>query len=476
MIIGRKKELERMNEAYESEYSEFVAVYGRRRVGKTFLVREAFGEKFTFQHTGLANSNMRKQLSAWKSSLKEFGMEKTTIPGDWLEAFDMLKDIIRNSNEKKKVVFIDEMPWLDTKRSDFVSALEHFWNGWASARKDVLLIICGSATSWIINKIIKNHGGLHNRVTCRIHLKQFSLCECRQYAESLKLGMTNRQILECYMVMGGVPFYWSQLNRKYSLAQNIDRIFFDEDAVLINEFSELYSSLFREPETYIKVVTTLGTKRIGLTRDELISEGHIIDNGKLSQVLEDLEYCGFIRKYNQFGQKLRGAIYQLTDFYTLFYFKYILNNEHGDPQFWTKNIGTQMHSVWCGLAFERICLMHISQLKKAIGISAVQCSESAWYSDKNRRDGSDIRGAQIDLLIDRNDDIVDICEMKYYSDEVSLTEDDEAKLQNRVNRLREESETEKAVQVILVTTKGLRRNAFSDIIQNVVTMEDLFSE
>lgn len=272
MIIGRKKEIAILRDAYESEYSEFVAVYGRRRVGKTFLVREAFDYNFTFQHAGLAKSTMRKQLLAWKSSLADAGYKVGATPKNWIEAFDMLKDLIRNSTETKKVIFIDEMPWMDTKRSEFIPALEYFWNGWASGRKDVLLIICGSATSWIINKVIKNHGGLHNRVTHKVHLKQFTLNECQQYADNLKLGMTQRQILECYMIMGGVPFYWSFINRRLGLAQNIDSIFFDEDAALKGEFDELYSSLFREPESYITIVTTLGMKKAGMTREELARE------------------------------------------------------------------------------------------------------------------------------------------------------------------------------------------------------------
>lgn len=474
MIIGRKKELEQLHDAYESEYSEFVAVYGRRRVGKTFLVREAFGYNFTFQHAGLAKSNMKKQLIAWKSSLKDAGLKVCAAPKSWIDAFDLLKDLIRQSEDKKKVIFIDEMPWMDTKRSEFIPALEHFWNGWASGRKDVLLVICGSTTSWIINKVIKNHGGLHNRVTHKVHLKQFTLNECEQYAESLKLGMTRRQVMECYMTMGGVPFYWSFLDRRLGLAQNIDHIFFEEEAPLKGEFDELYSSLFREPESYLQVVTTLGLKRSGMTREELVSEGGLPENGKLTQVLEDLEYCGFIRKYNQFGRKNKGSVFQLTDFYTLFYFRFIRNNQQGDRQFWSRSQGTTMYATWCGLAFERVCLLRVEQIKLALSIGGVLSSEAAWYSSQTKRDDSTIRGAQIDLLIDRNDDVIDVCEMKYYSDEVVLDEEEANRINNRMLRLREETNTDKAIHAILVTTKGLKRNSYSDVIQSVVTMEDLF--
>ena len=481
MLIGREREIGQLKSAYQSEYSEFVAVYGRRRIGKTFLVRETFNYKFTFQHSGLAKSKMRKQLESWKSSLKDCGGTPSRIPSSWLEAFDQLKELINKSHEKKKVIFIDEMPWMDTKRSDFVPALEHFWNGWASARKDILLIVCGSATSWIINKIIKDHGGLHNRVTHKIHLHQFTLKECEQYSRQLKLGMTKKQIMECYMVMGGVPYYWSFLDRSISFAQNIDNIFFSEDAPLRGEFDELYSSLFRNPEPYIHVIDTLGKKLSGMTREELKENGKLSANGNLTKILEDLEYCGFIRRYSNLGNTSHRSVYQLIDFYTLFYYKYIKVNKHRDRHFWTKNLGTPQHNTWCGLAFERVCLMHIDQIKRALSIAGIMSSEYSWRSQKDKGIDEETsqtksRGAQIDLLIDRSDDVIDVCEMKYYAEEYAFNQDEYTKLQNRMLRLAEETKTRKAVQAILITTYGLKQNEYSDIVQSVVTMNDLFWE
>lgn len=469
MLIGREREIGQLKSAYQSEYSEFVAVYGRRRIGKTFLVRETFNYKFTFQHSGLAKSKMRKQLEAWKSSLKDCGGTPSRVPRSWLEAFDQLKELINKSREKKKVIFIDEMPWMDTKRSDFVPALEHFWNGWASARKDILLIVCGSATSWIINKIIKDHGGLHNRVTHKIHLHQFTLKECEQYSRQLKLGMTKKQLMECYMVMGGVPYYWSFLDRSISFAQNIDNMFFAEDAPLRGEFDELYSSLFRNPEPYIHVIDTLGKKLSGMTREELKENGKLSANGNLTKILEDLEYCGFIRRYNNLGNTSHRSVYQLIDSYTLFYYMYIKVNKHRDRHFWSKNLGTPQHNTWCGLAFERVCLLHIDQIKRALSIAGIMSSEFSWRSQK-----TESRGAQIDLLIDRSDDVIDVCEMKYYAEEYAFNQDEYSKLQNRMLRLAEETKTRKAVQAILITTYGLKQNEYSDIVQSVVTMNDLF--
>lgn len=482
MIIGRTEELKLLRDIVESEYSEFVAIYGRRRVGKTFLVREAFNYSFTFQHAGIAKQSIRKQLEAWKFSLKDAGLQVKATPKNWFEAFDLLKDVVRatDSNTRnaefsdksnKKVIFIDEMPWMDTPRSGFVSALEAFWNGWASGRKDILLIICGSATSWIINKIIKNHGGLHNRVTHKIPVRPFFLNECELMSESRNLGMSKKQIMEAYMVFGGVPFYWTLLKKDLSLTQNIDRLFFGPNAELKGEFGELYASLFREPEIYLKVVYTLGKKRVGMTREELIDVADLDDSGQLSRVLEDLEYCGFIRKYNLLDRKSKGAVFQLVDFYTLFYFKMIEGHEQ-ESQFWSRCLGSRQHDVWCGLAFERVCLWHVEQIKRAMSIGGIVSREAAWYTP--RKKGESVRGAQIDLIIDRNDDTINVCEMKYYSDEVVLNQEEEDKIQNRVNRLKTESGTIKAVRPVLVTTKGLKRNCHSEQIQAVVVLEDLF--
>lgn len=471
MIVGREKELSLLREVYNDEYSQFVVVYGRRRVGKTFLVREAFNYKFTFQHSGIANAPKSTQLEEWKNSLQKHGLKSSQTPKDWFEAFSLLDDLIRKSRAKKKVIFIDELPWMDTQASNFVSALEHFWNAYASARKDVLLIVCGSATSWIVDKIIHNHGGLHNRLNKKINLRQFTLDECEQYAKSRKLGMGRRQILECYMIMGGIPFYWSLLRKELSFPQNIDNIFFSEDGELNNEFDALYRSLFKKPEDYINVINTLGKKRIGMTREEICSESNLTQNGKLTTILKDLEHCGFIRKYNYIGKVAKDAMYQLVDFFTVFYFKFILENVRHDPNFWSKNIGSNLYNNWCGLAFERVCFAHIPQIKQALSIGGVVTNEYSWFVRRTE----ERPGAQIDLLLDRADQTINICEIKYSaSSEYTLNEEEELKILSRRERFIEETNTTKAVHLTLITTRGLTKNYYSDIFQNVIIADSLF--
>ena len=471
MIIGRKEEQQILHSAAQSENSEFVAVYGRRRVGKTYLIRETFGYKFTFQHTGLAKGNTKEQLFSFAISLRDAGYDDCPIPKSWLEAFSLLSTYLKNSTDEKKIVFLDELPWMDTPRSNFISAFEHFWNGWASARKDIVLIICGSATSWIINKVINDHGGLHNRVTKQIALQPFTLNECEMFAKSKGLEMSRYQLAECYMVLGGIPYYWSLLEKGLSLAQNIDKIIFAKNGKLSNEFNQLYASLFKSPEQYIDIVTALGKKKAGMTREEIIAATDKYSNGALSKVLDELEYCGFIRKYNGFDKKSKQAIYQLIDNYTLFYFKFIQQNENNDEHFWSASIDSAMHRAWSGLAFERLCMAHTQQIKATLGIAGVLSNVYSWRKEADET--SD--GAQVDLLIDRKDQVINLCEMKYSLSEYAIDAEYEQKLRNKKSAFINATNTRKAVHLTMVTTFGIKANVHSGIVQNEVKLDDLFA-
>lgn len=471
MIIGRKEEIEQLNRAHDSENSEFVAVYGRRRVGKTYLVRQTFCERFTFQYTGALNVSNQDQLEEFYNSLLSQGLpDDSSAPKTWFQAFHLLEALIESSPHKRKIIFLDELPWMDSPNSKFVPAFEHFWNGWASARNDILLIICGSATSWIINKIFRNKGGLYNRVTYRLKIQQFSLAECEELAQYQGLPPNRNMILEGYMVMGGVPYYWSKLDPAKSMAQNINTLFLEENGVLRDEFNFIYASIFNKPEKYLKVVEALSGKKSGLTRDEISKKGKLDNNGQLSGILEDLIECGFIRKYCHTDKKIRDAIYQLVDCYTLFYYQFVRNAYNVDDEYWTKLLRTPTYNTWCGLAFERVCLLHSIQIKAALGISGIMANIFSWHVK-----GNDVHpGVQIDLLIDRSDNVINICEMKYAPNGYSMTAAALESINKKVIVLQHYVHARKFISPVLITSNGIIRNKYSDDIRQSVTAEQLF--
>ena len=471
-MIGRKAEKERLLKYAQSDESEFVAVYGRRRVGKTYLIRQTFQDRFAFQHTGIARGRTKEQLRAFGDSLRECGVDVAGNPEDWFAAFNLLKSVIVRSQAEKKVIFLDELSYLDTKGSRFIPALEHFWNGWASARTDVLLIVCGSATSWVINKVIKDKGGLHNRVTGRISLQPFSLRECEEYVASRGIVMTRYQIAETYMVLGGIPFYWKHLEPDLSADQNIDDLFFARSNKLEGEFDELYSSLFRKPEPYLKLVRTLGRHKSGLSRDELMKETGLSSCGNFTRYLRELEECGFIRKSVAFGKKSKGATYQLIDNFTLFHLAFVGENKVNDRHFWSASADAQFRVVWEGLAFERLCLQHVREIKVALGISGIVSNDSSWQVART----SEHEGAQIDLLIKRADNVVNMCEMKFYNDEFAVTKSYDRILVRRENALAQHINRRTTIHPTLITTYGLKHNEYSSNFVSVVTMDDLFKE
>ncbi len=469
-MIGRKREREELNRLYDSRESEFVALYGRRRVGKTYLVRETFGGRFSFCHTGKPKGGAREQLAHFGKSLAEWGAKGTASPKSWDEAFDGLKRVVNASKMPKKVLFIDEMPWMDTPRSGCLSALESFWNEWASARKDILLIVCGSAASWMVRNLFKNRRGLHNRVTARIGLMPFTLGECEQYAEEQGLVMSRGDIAECYMILGGIPYYWHCLRPGLSLSQNVDSMFFVENAPLRDEFSEIYKSLFGNAEAYEKVVAALAGKQSGMTRADIIEAAGSGIAGNLSTVLDNLECSGFTRRFRALGKRKRDAFYQLTDSFTLFHFRF-LGGRTADPSFWQSTAQTHARATWKGLAFERLCLQHLRQIREALGVSGVNVEAYAW---RHTPDDTFPYGAQIDLLLDRSDNVVNVCEAKYCSETYAIDAKTESSLMRKLAVFSQTTGTRKAVHLTMLTTFGLVRNAHSGRVQSVVTLDDLF--
>ena len=470
-LIGRVAEVQELMRCFNSPRSEFAIVYGRRRIGKTFLVNSVFAGKFTFVFTGSHKAPKSRQLELFAKALMRFGgLSYMPVVDSWYHAFDALELMIENmGTNEKKVLFFDEMPWIDTYNSEFVSAFEDFWNTWAALRDDVFMIASGSATSWMVNNIVDNQGGLHNRVTSSIYLRPFSLTECEMYLREHQCSWDRYAIVQCYMCLGGVPFYYSLLDYKTDLATNIDDLFFKPKSKLMNEFADLYNVLFTGAEHYVRIVKLLAQHRQGMTRTE-IAKALGVNGGGLTRRLENLENCDFIMHYSQFGSKKKGAIYRLTDYFTLFYLHFIEPAPKGQSQYWRQHMGERAVQVWQGLTFELICLTHVEQIKKGLGIAGVNTTESCWRSQAAGNEP----GAQIDLVIDRADRYVHLCEMKFISSPFTITKDYEELLRERLWLFREKTGTRKSLFTTFVTTFGVKPGLHSCIVDQQLTLDDLF--
>ena len=468
-IIGREAERHILRRCENSHKPEFIAVYGRRRVGKTFLIVEHFGNKFAFSVTGVSGGNTKEQLRAFHASLKRHYKADIPVPTGWFQAFGLLEERIEQDITRgRKVLFIDEMPWLDTPKSSFLSALEHFWNAYASRRKDILLIVCGSAASWIIKKLVNNYGGLHNRVTETIVVEPYLLGDCEAFYRNRGIAMNRQQIAEAYMILGGIPFYMDAMDKMFGLNQNIDLLLFEKNAKLGNEFARLYHSLFKHADNHIRIAETLSKSSAGMTRQEVSAQSGISDGGGLTNVLDEMIACGLISRSFDFKKRRNGDYYKLIDFFTLFYFKFLKSQKGHDPHFWTNFLAYPAHRTWCGYAFERLCMAHIYQIKQKLGILGVIAETYAFRSTQQKG------GAQIDLIIDRKDNVINLCECKYTGLPYEFKGKDATELERKKAVFLQETKTKKPIHLTMITTSGLVQNAYRNEIQAEITLDDLF--
>lgn len=453
-LVGRKEERSILEKALMSPRPEMLAVLGRRRVGKTFLVQNVCEGRIAFEITGTQNANKAEQLINFVYEIGKIAQSSMPLPtpNNWMEAFILLIKLLeQDKSTEKRVVFFDEVPWLATPKSGFLRALGFFWNSWA-VKQNIVVVICGSATSWMIQKVVNHTGGLHNRITQQVYFDRY-------------------QIVQIYMAMGGIPHYLNALEPGRSAVQNIEQVCFSQNGVLKREFTRLYPSLFSNAEKHIRIIRTLAQSRQGLTRLQLMKNGNISNGGGLTKTLEELEHSGFISTYHPFNKKKKEKLYRLTDEYSLFYLQFIEDKIHEGNDIWQQLSQTQSFKTWSGYAFENICLKHIPQIKKALGISGVYSRSSSFYKKGTKAE----KGTQIDLLIDRNDHIINLIEVKFYNESFSMSKTYAQELRNKASIFRRITKTKKQLTWVILTTFGLQQNQHSlGLIQNILTLDDLF--
>ena len=473
-MVGRKKEIAELTDLYEDKSAQLVAVYGRRRVGKTYLIDEVFKNRFAFKHSALSpegeeNEVLALQLDRFYLSLLKFGLKSgEKKPSSWFEAFDLLEELLTEKDDgSRQVVFIDELPWLDTPKSHFIKAFESFWNSFGCAKENLLLIVCGSANSWIQNNLINNHGGLYGRVTYEIKLSPFTLGESEEFLKGKGLALSRYEIAVSYMIFGGIPYYLGYLKKGMSLGENVDNIFFRKGAQLSLEFDRLFQSCFDKPDLAKRIVILLSKKRIGFKRDEIVKKLGVGDGGHLTKALNSLIASDYVSKYVPFGAESKIPYYRLSDPFCAFFLRFKYEKEVSED-FWTSHQLSQEVAAWKGLAFENVCLNHIPQIKRALNVGGVGSKESSWYFASESGHG------QVDLVIQRSDNVVNLCEIKFYQDDFVADLDCFKKINSRIEAIRPYISKKACVYSTLITTFGLRKSEYSGVFQNVVVLDDLF--
>jgi uncharacterized protein len=474
MLIGRKQEKALMEKLLGSKKAEMLAFYGRRRVGKTYLVKTVYQASLTFEFTGTQSATVNNQLYKFYEKL-QFHFPKQSsqikIPTNWAEAFNTLKKcLIKAKSKGKMVVFFDELPWLASKRSNFLEELAYWWNDWAS-EQFIVVVLCGSAASWMLKKVIHSKGGLHNRITQRINLNPFTLGETKSFLEAKQIVWSDYEILQLYMSIGGVPSYLNEVEKGESVVQCINRLFFGNNAPLQNEFENLYAALFEGHQNHVSIIKALSQKWKGLTRSEILNLTQLPDGGGFTQMLEELEASTFIMKTEPFGKKMKDSLYRLSDEYSLFYLKYLEKKSKISKNEWQKLNDSHDYTIWCGYAFENTCIKHIEAIKHALGISGIHSSTSSYLYKGMQEE----KGFQLDLLIDRSDNTMCLCEMKFSKDEFMMSSEYANVLRKRRELFRNLSKTKKTLFNTLISTYGLKTSiASSGQIDHSITMDQLF--
>ena len=464
MVIGRENQLFLLNNALISNKSELVAVYGRRRVGKTFLIRETYKKHFVFELSGIPQGDIKDQLMNFYQELvkKSKKMAKYPKPANWMEAFSLLEKFLDGLTTKgKKVIFLDEFPWIYTQKSKFIQLFAHFWNNYCSKRSDLVVVICGSSASFMVNKVINDKFGLHNRITLPIRLLPFTLYETELYLKSRKIHWDRYAYVQLYMAIGGIPHYLEKIQRGDSVATAIDRLCFQKDGVLVNEFNQVFTSLFENASIHIKLVETLALSQKGLTRSEIISKSNINSGGTLSHTLRELIESGFVSESQPYN-KVKETLYRLSDEYSIFYQRFIKPNKNSS---WVTLYNSRSYITWCGFAFETLCLKHVRQIIKQLGISGMSVNSVSWRNSL----------AQIDLLVDRSDRCINLCEIKFSESEFVISKSYLESLKRKKEVFKNDLKSRKNLFVTFITAFGVKENDYyNNIVDNQITIDSFF--
>lgn len=478
MIIGRKRELESLEKCFSSKEAQFVTVYGRRRVGKTFLIREFFKGKrcYFFHATGIQGGNMAAQLEKFSHALSKtfHGGARMAVPRNWSEALQALQYEIERV-EGKVVIFLDELPWMATRRSRLLQEIDYYWNNIWAGMSTIILVLCGSSSSWIVRKIIKGKGGFYKRTTLKLPIQPFSLSETREFLRHKKIRLNEKNIVSLYMSLGGVPYYLNLVESQKTSQKNIQRLFFDDNSPLMDEFNTLFDSLFYTPGPYKDIVREIAHHQEGLTWSEIEAKvGSSSRGGSLTDRLENLCFSGYLTKYRQWRDSGED-FYKVTDEFCLFYLRWVEPHEGGtfDSDYWLYQASKPAYYSWSGYAFESVCRKHIHKILRALDIRS-GAPMNPWRHAS--RSWSDDDGAQVDLVVEQLDGAITLIEIKYTDKIFSIDKRYAQDLERKIRVFHDTTGVKEEIFLAMVSANGVRKNVYAkELLSGVATLEDLFN-
>jgi len=489
-IIARKKEKKVLADILWSKSAELLAIYGRRRVGKTFLVRnffESLDNVIYFEMAGQKQESgeyapLKYQLGNFKYQFERTFSKEIQVPQSWQEAFNILKKEVDRFDDAnvKLILFFDELPWLCSPKSGFFEALDQAWNTSFERQHNVKVIVCGSAASWMLKKIVHAKAGFSRRITHKIQLPPFSLKETKEYLTFKGFDLSLMSIAEIYMIFGGIPYYLNFMNPHKSIYQNIEDECFDISGRLVDEYHLVFDSLFNHSNNHKKIVEFIASRQKGVLLKELTKQFSSLKGGSLSRIIDNLVGSSFIKKTAPLYNEKKGTTYRIIDEYILFYLKWIKSApqsiiESPNTLYFQSIAQKNAYSSWKGFAFERLCLKHEYQIRKALGIHKILTMPSMvyFYDEQGKR------SSQIDLLFERADRVITICEMKYSETEYSLKKSDIKSMMHKKKDLRRylsaKKKGQKDIHICYITSNGVKHNQnFYELQPSVLHLNDLF--
>jgi AAA+ ATPase superfamily predicted ATPase len=465
-FIGRKVEIAQLTALIDLPRPSIAVIYGRRRVGKSELIRHVTQGKNVLSFEGLEGQPKHKQIKNFLFQLSAQSNIREKNISDWPDALILLRTLTQDG---QWIIILDEFQWMANYQNELVSVIKMIWEKYLSQNPDLTLILCGSIASFMKSKVLKS-SALYGRTDYELNLHELNLSEISEFFP----GKGSDEVIDTAMLVGGIPKYLELISEYPSLYDALEPLAFSQDGFFKTEYDRLFASHFGKKPIFMKIIQTLATNPYGLTTGKLAKEMQVASGGTLCHQLDDLESAGFLHSIIPFdkpeGSKLRKYI--LMDAYVRFYHSIIRGSMKE-----TTPPNTQFHAImsspryaaWAGMAFEFLCMRHHKEISRILGFHGIPYTAGPFFQRKTL----DTPGVQIDLLFERSDKILVLCEMKYLL--ASVPGDIIDQVNRKVSALQEKYPGRTILKVLLTKTGSTETVAKKGYFFRIIRADELIT-